>query len=178
MVKVAVHVHAGQGEHPARVIQSLNSILFDEAPGQFVTAAYFHLDLSTMSGSYSIAAHPSPLIWSRPRQQLVRLNGDGLLLGVRKGESYDNFRVPLEPGDRVLLYTDGLTEAENSAGNPFGDLALPAFMARQQEMTTEAFAQRLQETVLQWSLTTGHGPADDITFVVVDILPPNTAIPT
>lgn len=171
MVKVAVHVKSREWELPGRVIEGLNTILCEEAPGQFVTTTYFHLDLTTMSGSYSAAAHPPPLFWSRARQQLVRLDGGGLLLGVRKRESYDNFQFPLEPGARILLYTDGLTEAENASGEPFGDRALPAFLARHQSMSAAAFSQSLQEEVLKWSQLMGHKPADDITFVVVDILP-------
>jgi sigma-B regulation protein RsbU (phosphoserine phosphatase) len=172
MVKVAVHARAGEPGHPGRVIESLNSILCDEAPGQFVTAAYFHLDLSIRSGSYSAAAHPPPLLWSRARQQLVTLQGGGLLLGVRKHERYRSFQFPLESGDRILLYTDGLTEAENANEEPFGDRALPAFFARQQDLNADEFAQSLQEKVLNWSRQTRRGPADDITFVVIDILPP------
>jgi sigma-B regulation protein RsbU (phosphoserine phosphatase) len=171
MVKVAVHARSGEAGHPAQVIESLNSILYDEAPGQFVTAAYLHLELSTMSGSYSAAAHPPPLLWSSARQQLIQLNGSGLLLGVRKGVHYGNFEVRLEPGDRVLLYTDGLTEAENAGGEPFGDRALPAFIAQHQTMSADAFAQNLQEEVLGWSRKMRSGPADDITFVVIDIVP-------
>jgi phosphoserine phosphatase RsbU/P len=170
MVKVAVHVNSRNGERPGRVMLGLNAVLCEEAPGQFVTATYFHLDLSTMSGSYSAAAHPPPLLWSRARQQLARLDGGGLLLGVRKEENYDNFSFPLEPGDRILLYTDGLTEAENASGEPFGDRALRAFLARHQSIDADAFSQSLQEEVLQWSRAIDHGPADDITVVVIDIL--------
>jgi phosphoserine phosphatase RsbU/P len=171
MVKVAVRARSGEAGHPARVIETLNSILCDEAPGQFVTATYFHLDLSMRSGSYSAAAHPPPLLWSRARQKLVTLQGGGLLLGVRKRERYRDFRFPLESGDRILLYTDGLTEAENANGDSFGDQALPAFIAREQALNADEFAQSLQEEVLEWSRETSRGPADDITFVVIDILP-------
>ena len=178
MVKVAVRVSSHEGEHPERVMQSLNAILFEQAPGQFVTATYFHLDLSTMSGNYSSAAHPPPLLWSRARQQLTRLDGGGLLLGVRQTESYENFRFSLEPGDRILLYTDGLTEAENESGEPFGDRALPAFIARYQSTGADAFCNGLQEEVLKWSCATSRGPADDITLVVVDVLAPPNQTPT
>lgn len=168
MVKVAVRTHSTVDSDPAQAIQTLNSILCDEAPGQYVTANYFHLNLATMKGTYAAAAHPAPLLWSGARQQLTTLSEGGLLLGVRKGESYGNSEFPLQPGDRLLLYTDGLTEAENANGEAFGDLRLPGFMAQHAAMDTNTFAQILQNAVLEWSQSSKRGQTDDITFVVVD----------
>lgn len=171
MVKVAVRLNSREGGHPERVIQNLNAILCDQAPGQLVTATYFHLDLSTMSGTYSAASQPVPLLWSRAHQRLDRLEGGGLLLGVREREPYDLYRFPLESGDRLLLFTDGLIEAENEHEESFGDRALPEFIARHQSANAEVFCETLQEEILRWSRWMGRGPADDITLVVIDILP-------
>ena len=172
MVKVAVLMQPRDPNHPAQIIKALNSILCDEAPGQFVTAEYIHLDLERMNGVYSAAAHPPPLLWSRSRQQLTTLNEGGLLLGVRKDESYSDSWFKFELGDRLLLYTDGLTEAENSNGEEFGNEILPHFMAQHQELDTEQCAAALQDAVLSWSRSNTRfpGQTDDITFLVIDVL--------
>ncbi len=172
MVKVAVHTQQREPNHPAQIMNALNSILCNEAPGQYATAEYVRLDLRRMNGVYSAAAHPPPLLWSRSRQQLIRLNEGGLLLGVRNDESYSDAWFKFEPGDRLLLYTDGLTEAENSNGEAFGEVALPGFMAENQELDAEECAAALQDAVLSWSRS-NRRPAsqtDDITFLVIDVL--------
>jgi serine phosphatase RsbU (regulator of sigma subunit) len=69
-----------------------------------------------------------------------------------------------------LVYSDGLTEAENAAGLSFGDLRLPELFASQQSCTAEKFADSLLQDVLAWSeKDSGPGQTDDITFVVVDL---------
>jgi sigma-B regulation protein RsbU (phosphoserine phosphatase) len=173
MIKVAVLTQSPELEHPAQIVEALNRILCDEAPGQYVTAEYLHLDLRGMNGIYSAAAHPPPLLWSRSRQRLTTLDEGGLLLGVRKNESYSNSRFVLEAGDRLLLYTDGLTEAENSNGDAFGDVILPYFMAQHQALNADQFAQALEDAVLTWSRSNKRvaGQTDDVTFLVIDVFP-------
>ena len=172
MIKVAVRANSWQGEHPGRTMATLNSILCDVAPGHYVTGVYFHLNFSTGMGTYAVAAHPSPLLCSRARQQTINLNGGGLLLGVRKHESYGNFQFRMRPGERLLLYTDGLTEAENANGESFGDVMLPRFIREHEATDVNAFADGLQHAVREWSLSGKHEQADDITFIVVDLAPP------
>ena len=172
MIKVAVRADSRRGEHPGGTMATLNSILCDVAPGHFVTGVYLHLNFSTGTGTYAAAAHPSPLLWSRAWQQTITLNGGGLLLGVRKHESYGNFQFRMRPGERVLLYTDGLTEAENAHGETFGDVMLPWFIREHEAMDANAFADELQRAVREWSLSGRYGQADDITFIVVDLVPP------
>jgi serine phosphatase RsbU (regulator of sigma subunit) len=169
MVKVAVRTHSGEGEHPGRIIRTLNSILCDVVPEQYVTGIYLHLNFATMEGIYAAAAHPPPLLWSRARRHLRTLDGGGLLLGVRTNESYGNFAFRLEPGDRLLLYTDGLTDAENADGNIFGDAILPRFIEQHEALDINSFAERLQQTVHEWSASGRRGQTDDITFIVIEI---------
>jgi len=102
---------------------------------------------------------------------LESLDAAGLLLGVRPEQIYTVNEFKFEKGDRLLLYTDGLTEAENAAGLSFGDLSLPMLLfASRQSYTAEQFADGLLKDVLAWSADeTGPGQSDDITFVVVDL---------
>jgi sigma-B regulation protein RsbU (phosphoserine phosphatase) len=101
---------------------------------------------------------------------MVVLGETGLLLGVRLNEPYADSKFPFEVGDRLLLYTDGLLEAENAAGDSFGDTALPAFIEERQEFEAEQFADLLLKEVVAWSSHGARaGQRDDITIVVIDI---------
>jgi sigma-B regulation protein RsbU (phosphoserine phosphatase) len=170
MVKVAVSTGLEHTQEPAGIIAGLNNTLCNEAREQYVTAVYMHLDAINRVGHYASAAHPPGLVWRRERQELEKLNGEGLLLGVRPNESYTAREVSFEGGDRLLLYSDGLVEAENGDGEPFGDAALPALMQEEQDLETEQFVDLLLESVLDWSRSgSAKGQEDDITIVVVDI---------
>lgn len=171
MVKVAVLVQPRQEGHTAATIEALNTLLYKQAPGQYVTGVYLHFNTATKQGTYSAAGHPPPLLWSRTRQRLTKLEGGGLLLGMRPHEPYPELPFSMSGGDRLLLYTDGVTEAENAAGVSFGDEALPAFLEEHGAESTDVFADALQHAVLAWAQSgAAHGQADDITFMVMDCL--------
>jgi sigma-B regulation protein RsbU (phosphoserine phosphatase) len=170
MVKIAVSMQIGRDGEPAKVIAGLNSILRHDAYEQYATAVYVYLDGANRVGRYSAAAHPPPLLWRRTTGTLHQLNETGLLLGVRSHEAYTETEFTLMAGDRLLLYTDGLLEAENAAGHSFGDVVLAKFIEAQQDLAVEPFVEQLLQEVLAWSRESGQpGQSDDITLVVVDV---------
>jgi sigma-B regulation protein RsbU (phosphoserine phosphatase) len=108
---------------------------------------------------------------------LLELNEGGLLLGVRPKEEYAQTEFTLETGDRLLAYTDGLVEAENSLGEAFGEARLSEFIKAHHGLPAEQFAERLLLDVLGWPENGDtRAQADDITLVVIDIgnMPPQT----
>jgi phosphoserine phosphatase RsbU/P len=170
MVKVALSTGLEHNREPASIIAGLNTTLCNAARQQYVTAVYMYFDAANRVGRYASAAQPPGLLWRRGSQTLERLNGSGLLLGVRPNESYTAHEISFEVGDRLLLYSDGLVEAENAAGESFGDAALPAFIQKEQDLEADQFVDLLLENVLAWSRSgsTG-GQEDDITIVVMDV---------
>jgi sigma-B regulation protein RsbU (phosphoserine phosphatase) len=170
MVKIAVTTQTGTDDEPAKVISALNAILCRDARGQYATAVYLYVDETNRIGRYSVAGHPPPLLWRGSTQTLHKLNETGLLLGVRFNETYSETEFTFIPRDRLLLYTDGLLEAENSVGQSYGDFALKEFIETQQGLAVEPFVERLLREVLEWSGGNGQpGQLDDITLVVVDV---------
>lgn len=170
MVKVAVSIQCGNDGDPSSVIAGLNTILYKEAHEQYVTAMYLNLDTANGTGRHAGGAHPPPLLWRRRTQSLEKIGKPGLLLGVRQNEAYDESEFHFESGDRLLLYTDGLVEAENASGESFGDSALQAFIKERRNLAPEQFAGLLLSDVLAWSQDgPGKGQEDDITIVVIDL---------
>jgi sigma-B regulation protein RsbU (phosphoserine phosphatase) len=170
MVKVSVFASADNQKGPASIIGDLNATLCKEAPGQYATAVYLSLNRESGVGKYSAAGHPPPLLWRRRKQQLQVLDTPGLLLGARSGEIFDESEFSVEAGDRLLVYSDGLTEAENKNGVSFGDGKLSTLLAEEQIYPAEQFATTLLEEVLAWSAhDSERSQSDDITFVVVDL---------
>ena len=169
MVKVAVSTQCGKDRGPADVIAGLNTVLCREARQQYVTAEYLYLDTTNGVGRHAAGAHPLPLLWHRSTQSLERVGESGLLLGVRPDEPYGESEFQFEDGDRLLLYTDGLVEAENASGESFGDSALRAFINEKQDCGAERFVDLLLKESLAWSR---NGQKDDITIVAIDLKGP------
>jgi sigma-B regulation protein RsbU (phosphoserine phosphatase) len=170
MVKVAVLTGLEHNREPADIIAELNTMLCNAARQQYVTAVYMYVDAANRVGRYASAAQPPGLLWRRGRQTLEKLDGSGLLLGVRPNESYTAREVSFEVGDRLLLYSDGLVDAENAAGESFGDAGLPSFIREKQNLNAEQFVDLLLIHVIAWSRRGSTGAQeDDITIVVIDI---------
>lgn len=170
MIKVAASTQRGHDDEPACVIAGLNAVLCTETREQRATAVYLCLDAVNRVGRYSAAAHPPPLLWRRGKQVLEVLAEPGLLLGVRPNEEYAESEFSFETGDRLLLYTDGLTDAENAAGESFGDAALSTFIQEKQDLQAEQFVDLLLKEALAWSYAgTRARQEDDITILVIDL---------
>ena len=133
-------------------------------------AVYVYLDEASRVVRYCAAAHPAPLLWRRSTQTLHKLDEPGLLLGVRPDEKYVEGEFAMLEGDRLLVHTDGLLEAENAAGQSFGAVALAQFIEARQDLGAEPFVDQLLKEVLAWSLESDQpGQSDDITMVVIDV---------
>ncbi len=167
MVKVAFLSQLPHAADPARVLSGLNRILCGQLDGQFVTAAYLFLDLDTRTAVYSNAGHPPLLLWSSSQRQVREFQEGGLLLGFRPSAEYPVTELPLEPGDRLLLYTDGILEAPDRAGDFFGSDRLKESLAAHPRLSADRFAEALLDRLASWC--SRRALDDDVTLVVVDL---------
>ena len=169
MIKVAMQSVAVHADDPAQVLGGLNRILSSEAHGQIVSAAYVWIDTENRNALYSAAGHPPLLCWRKRRGEMQRIESNGLLFGVEPDCEYPVCSVPLEPSDRLLLYTDGVTETENAAGEAFGDRQLERVVGDNRlQPASELSRQVLSE--LEWWRPAAVNQQDDITLIVVDVL--------
>ncbi|MDQ3762919.1 MAG: serine/threonine-protein phosphatase [Actinomycetota bacterium] len=142
--------------------------------GRFVTAILARLDLSTGKLSYLVAGHPPPLLLRANRTVKALQYGRRAPLGVsgRDVEVVDEY---LEPGDRLLLYTDGITEARDARGRCFGTDRLIDFAERRgaDGLPAPETLRRLAHAVLEYQ---GGLLQDDATLLMVDWRPVNPSI--
>jgi sigma-B regulation protein RsbU (phosphoserine phosphatase) len=145
---------------PSEVLTRLNRSLVKDLPmGRFVTLVYLVLDTELATARIAIAGHPHPLYMSR-RSGVVEVQTEkGLPLGLM-GSDYSEIELQLQPGDRVLLYSDGVLEATNSKGEEFGISRLEQALQH-----PNASAQSVLQDVHRFA----HGGtlADDATAVVL-----------
>jgi len=120
-VQAAVRAFASENFLPSRVVGQINSVLYtNTAPEKFATLFYGVLDASTRTLQYTNAGHPRPVIVHHSGKT-TRLENGGALLGVFPTWDYEDSVVTLQPGDLLLLFTDGITEATTPNGEEFGE---------------------------------------------------------
>ncbi|NNE35886.1 MAG: SpoIIE family protein phosphatase, partial [Rhodothermales bacterium] len=106
---------------PARVAARLNKFFpFDTRTAQYFTLVYGLLDLKASKFRYVAAGHPPPVVLSKDAAP-VTLETTGPPIGLLPSATYEDREIELVSGNRVVLYTDGIVEAENGDGTDFGD---------------------------------------------------------
>jgi sigma-B regulation protein RsbU (phosphoserine phosphatase) len=168
MIKVAMQSVAVHANDPAQVLSGLNRILSSEAHGQFASAAYIWIDAENRKALYSAAGHPPLLCWRNTSGEMQRVESNGLLFGVEPDSEYPVGCVSLAPSDRFLLYTDGVTETENAAGEAFGDRQLEKVVRDNRLQPAVELSRRLLSELQRWR-PAAVSQQDDITLIVVDV---------
>jgi sigma-B regulation protein RsbU (phosphoserine phosphatase) len=152
---------------PAFALSAVNRrILNDTRGNMFVTAFYGILDPETGRFRYVNAGHNPPFLLSSQRSKHVdQLGKTGMALGVLEEASWQQKVVKIAPGDCLLLYTDGITEAQNPHGSFFGENRLLESMRTRLGQS----AQKMQELILDdvFHFVEGAPNQDDITMLVL-----------
>jgi phosphoserine phosphatase RsbU/P len=162
MVKIAINSQLQHAASPERLMAGVNEALCGSTQGQFVTAAYVYLDAERGELCYAGAGHP-PMLLLR-QGQVSAIEENGLLMGVFSSAAYNSTQRALAPGDRLLLYTDGVIEAANGGEEEFGQERLGKLLASSASMTVEVVADLILSTVQDWA----PAQMDDLTVVVCE----------
>ena len=149
---------------PAILVAELNTALKENLPqSKFVTLFLGRLDTNTGTIEYANAGHAPPL-WIR-KSGVEELAETDLVLGVVTRADFFNRRLRLDPGDSLVLFTDGVSEAENGEGQELSPMQFADLLSKQHGARAEEVTQALEEAVLHH---VGDAPlADDVTLVVV-----------
>ncbi|HJV66581.1 MAG TPA: SpoIIE family protein phosphatase [Geomonas sp.] len=140
---------------PGKVVTALNDLLYKDLTRAelFVTMTYLSLDQTSGRVRYANAGHPPSLLYRPSSGTFAELDADGLILGVRKGVRFDEPTVQMERGDLLLLYTDGLLEAEDENGEQFGIGRLRQVVALQHANPAAEIIAAVLEEVNSFSAT-------------------------
>ncbi len=169
MLQVALTAQVAHAAEPAKVLSGLNRALCGKFTQHFVTAAYVYVDLENSLMRYAGAGHP-PVMRFRPSTgKSNQVLENGLVLGMFDAASYETLERPLEPGDRHVLYTDGIIEAASTAAELYGEDRFMRFLENNHALNAEQFADAFLDEIAKWTdQSAGQGQQDDITLLLFD----------
>ncbi|HEX8025006.1 MAG TPA: PP2C family protein-serine/threonine phosphatase [Candidatus Limnocylindrales bacterium] len=157
---------------PVEALVRTNRILVEERQtGLFVTVLAGILDLDTGRFEFANAGHEPPLLVPAEAGEPRWIDGGGALIGAFRDPGLERCTVEIEPGGRLVLYTDGITDAANPAHGRFGEtrLAITAGGGHARDDTAGATVQGVIDEVLRFQ---GEAdPADDLALLVLRRLP-------
>lgn len=163
-LQASLRAFSNEDAPPDQVMSSTNRALRRNAAlGRFVTCVYGVFDRGAQRLTYCNAGHNPPLL-VRTSGAVERLTAGGMVLGVFDDAPYLRGDVSVQPGDRLVLFTDGVVEAVNAEGDYYGDERLIETTLQQREAPTPKVVDRIFASVSEFA---GGAFADDATVVCV-----------
>jgi sigma-B regulation protein RsbU (phosphoserine phosphatase) len=164
-LQAAVRAYARAGRSPSEMCGELNRVTCENTDSErFITLFYGLLNTDEHSLIYANAGHVPPILLRSDSHQETLSTG-GTILGVFPDRRYEEASVALHPGDHLILFTDGITEAVNSDGEQFDENGRMAeFLARNRKLTSAELRDTLLNAVNSFA---GQDLQDDATLMVV-----------
>ncbi len=170
-IRTALRLQAKQSKNPAEVLEKVDSFISGDMPkGVFVTMFYAVINLDTKSLACASAGHNPAYLLRTEENKLMRLHPRGLPLGLKLSDSQqgrETITLPLVQNDLLVLYTDGITECRNRAGEQFGANRLTEFIQAQAHLLPAEMVISLEQRLNQFS--ENLEPKDDITLVILKL---------
>jgi sigma-B regulation protein RsbU (phosphoserine phosphatase) len=151
------------------VLHDLNDLLYDDLTRAelFITMFCCRFEPLTRALKFANGGHNPPLLLRAEAGVCAELDGDGMVLGAKRSVAYEERALALHPGDRVLLYTDGVTEAQSPTGEFFGVSRLCESFRAHRRLAPEEILSALLDDVR--SFCAAAPLSDDVAIVVLEI---------
>ncbi|HEX8180291.1 MAG TPA: SpoIIE family protein phosphatase [Pyrinomonadaceae bacterium] len=161
----AIHAQITAHQSLTGMISAVNRYLADTIPpNRFITLFCAELDSEAGTLSFINAGHNPPLI-VHAAGTMEQLGAGGMPLGIMSNAPYREGKTQLQPGDALVIYSDGVTETQNQAGEEFGPVRLYDVVARNLDATASGIRDKIEAALTKFAQ--GTASVDDITLVIV-----------
>ena len=161
------------GLPPDAILHDLNQLALEDLTQshRFVTLFYSDFDARSRKLRFANAAHNPPLLWSAKSKSIIRLDAPGLLIGLQPEAEYGCGEIVLQPGDVLLYYTDGVTEAPGISGERFDENRLITFLDKfaRDGLGAKQILNKLFERLDGFVGVSDHRLEDDASMVVLKV---------
>lgn len=146
----------------SKINEEMRGLLLDM---QYITAFYMLIDIEHHTITFTNAGHTRPLYYRKSTDKIIALDTNGLFLGIQDESLYEQKSIHYEPGDRCILYTDGITELKDDHNEEFGEVRLAKFL-KQHNNTSGSFCDNLLQTLEHFAPLKER--SDDIAFLFIE----------
>lgn len=169
--KMAFNYSAAHSENGSTLLKKMDvAIARRSVQSMYVTAVYAEIDYHSRTLEYATGGHIPFLLHRRNGDEFFALKASGTPLGLATGKPFELRSMQLQTGDRIVLFTDGITESSDARGQPFGEEHLKQLIRRYASQSPESLVKHVLQAV---PLFTGRPRLDDdSTIVVIDVLEP------
>jgi sigma-B regulation protein RsbU (phosphoserine phosphatase) len=166
IARSVLHAKVSLSRSPGGVLAAVNDLLHDDLSRTelLISMFYVRLDTRNRTLAYANAGHNHPFLFRCREGEFVELDADGLLLGVKTDVSFEENVTRLDTGDILVLYTDGVTEAENAEGESFGTARLCRVVAHECERHPKEIMEAIFRELAPFNLT------DDVAMIIFKIV--------
>ena len=164
-LQASLHALAGSDMPVGKMVSRINNSIYQNtALDKFITFFYAQLDINNNTFTYCNAGHNPPYIIGSNRKVLELMTG-GIILGMMADIEFETETLRLKAGDRIVMFTDGITEAMNEKEEEFGEKRLLGFVKDSPDKSAQDIIEGILSEVDSFSGTLPQ--ADDITMVVL-----------
>ncbi len=161
----AVRAQAQTSQSISEVMSQINQYIYENSPpNKFLTLFYGELDPTSAKMTYSNGGHNPPML-VRASGEVVRLAQGGLPIGMMPGVKYQEESVAFEPGDALVIYSDGITESVNDKEEEFGEERLIEVVRNNLTRSASGIRDKIDEALSRFVGTTP--PIDDMTLMII-----------
>ncbi len=174
MLSAVANESCRAGHSPKTIMDEANDLLFEKLPSdKFVSLIYSIYDVGDRSLTYAVGGHPEGLIYRPDTGELFKLETEGSLVGAMptRVAEFEERKIQLETGDRILLYTDAIIEALNDDKEAFGLDRLVSFFCEKCTLPIDELMDMLYDDVLAFSGRDSFN--DDVTLIGLEVLTPS-----
>jgi serine phosphatase RsbU (regulator of sigma subunit) len=166
VARTLIRSYARGARSPAAVLENVNWPLVNDTPNSmFVTAAFAMIWPETGQMIYANAGHNLPLIVRNCSSEVEKMPPGGMAMGVFQNFKLEDHRLMINPGDVLLMYTDGVTECFSPSGEAFGEERLMTLLAQNCSKPLKQLLDILEGELIAWRA--GAPPSDDMTMLVL-----------
>jgi HAMP domain-containing protein len=167
--RTMIRANAAENPTAAQVIRRANNMISEDGrANMFVTLFYGVLDPLRKTLTYVNAGHNPPMVMGKTSGDVIMLAAKGVAMGIMTDIEYEEKEVVLSPGDILVLYTDGVTEAINRKKELFGHERISRLVEENHHLSAREITKLIEREVFAYS--EGQPQFDDITLLVVKVI--------
>lgn len=166
-MRASLRSHVENSHSVVKSMNLVNKIIFEDSPiDKFITAVYGVLDTEKNTFRYVNAGHNNPYLVCPEKKEITLLKTSGVMLGIIHPIEFEEFKIEIKPGQKIVIFSDGIPEAQNVNDEFFSDEAFEDWLCEHSDLSASQMMVKLLDTIHRFC--EGANQSDDITLIIIE----------